>query len=72
MFTYEWLGRPSASGIPPVLRRSMLSSNSLNAAVAHAKTELKKKEDFAGGETYGVRIFNNDSVLVWAGNINDV
>ena len=71
MFTHEWLGRPSESGIPAVLRRSMLSSNSLKAAITHAKTELKKKETFAAGETYGVRIFNNDSVLVWTGNVND-
>jgi hypothetical protein len=72
MFTYEWLGRPSESGIPPVLRRSMLSSDSLKAAITHAKVELKKKEAVAAGETYSVRIFNNDSVLVWTGNINDV
>jgi hypothetical protein len=72
MFTYEWLGRASESGIPPVLRRSMLSSNNLKAAIAHAKTELKKKEVFAGGQTYGVRILNNDSILVWTGNIDDL
>jgi hypothetical protein len=74
MFTYEWLGMPTESGIPPVLRRSFLQSmDSLDAAVAYASAELKKKEVFAGGQqTYGIRIFNNDSILVWAGNINDV
>jgi hypothetical protein len=73
MFTYEWLGLPSESGIQPVLRRSTLSSNDLKAAIDHARTELKKKEVFAGGQqTYGIRVLNNDSVLVWIGSINDV
>jgi hypothetical protein len=72
MFTYEWLGRPSESGVPPVLRRSILSSDSLKAAITHAKIELRKKETFLPRETYGVRILNNDSILVWTGNINDV
>jgi hypothetical protein len=72
MFTYEWLGRPSESGVPPVLRRSTLSSDSLKAAIAHAKIELRKKETFTAHQTYGVRILDNDSILVWTGNINDV
>jgi hypothetical protein len=73
MFTYEWLGTPTESGIRPVLqRRSLQSTNSLKAAVAYAQTELKKKEVFARGQqTYGIRIFNNDSILVWTGNIDD-
>ncbi len=72
MFTYEWLGMPSESGIQPVLRRSALSSNSLKTAIAHARTELSKKEIFAGGQqTYGIRVLNNDSVLVWTGSVYD-
>jgi hypothetical protein len=73
MFTYEWLGTRTESGIRPVLqRRSSQSTNSLKAAVIYAQTELKKKEIFAGGQqTYGIRILNNDSILVWAENIDD-
>ncbi len=72
MFTYEWLGMPSESGIQPVLHRSMISSNNVKAVITHAKTELKKKENFANGQTYGVRIFDNNSILIWTGTINDV
>ena len=71
MFTYEWLGMPSESGIRPVLHRSMISSNDLKAVITRAETELKKKEIFASGQTYGVRILDNDSILVWAGNISE-
>ncbi len=71
MFTYEWLGMPSESGIQPVLHRSMISSNDLEAVIARAESELMKKETFASGQTYGVRILDNDSILVWAGNINE-
>ena len=31
----------------------------------------QKKEIFATGQTYGVRILDNNSVLVWTGNIDD-
>ena len=73
MFTYEWLGMPTESGIRPILqRRSLQSAENLKAAVAYAQTELKKKEVFARGQqTYGIRVLNNDSVLVWAENIDD-
>jgi hypothetical protein len=71
MFTYEWLGLPSESGIQPVLRRSTLSLRSIEVAIAHAKTELKKKEAYAGKQTYGIRVLNNHHVLVWTGNIED-
>ncbi len=71
MFTYEWLGMPSESGIQPVLHRSMISSNDLKAVITRAEAELKKKEIFASGQTYGVRILDNDSILVWTGNINE-
>jgi hypothetical protein len=73
MFTYEWLGIPTESGIPPVLRRfSLQSMDSLDAAVAYANAELKKKEVFASGQqTNGIRILNNDSILVWVGSVND-
>jgi len=55
MFTLEWLGLPSESGIQPVLQRSATSSH-LQAVIARAKNELQKKEIFATGQTYGVRI----------------
>ncbi len=73
MFTYEWLGMPTESGIRPILqRRSLQSAENLKAAVAYAQTELKKKEVFARGQqTYGIRVLDNDSVLVWAENIDD-
>ena len=71
MFTYEWLGLPSESGIQPVLHRSVTSSRNLQAVIAHAKTEVQKKEIFATGQTYGVRILDSDSVLVWTGNLDD-
>ena len=73
MFTYEWLARPSESGIPRVLDRSVTSSTSLKAAIADAKSVLRKENVFPPGKPkpYGVRILNNDSVLVWTGNIND-
>ena len=79
MFTYEWLGRPSESGIPPVLDRSILaelyasliSMADLETAIAHAKSLLERKVVFPAGQTYGVRILNNDSVLVWIGSADD-
>jgi hypothetical protein len=71
MFTYEWLGMPSESGIPPVLDRSVTSSSNLKAAIDHAKSVLKDKTVFPAGQTYGVRILDNDSVLVWTWDIND-
>ncbi len=73
MFTYEWLGMPSESGVPPVLERSLIPSTSIRAAITHAKSELKKKVIFpsSGQKTYGVRILDNDSILVWVGSIND-
>ena|SRR5271165_3276135 len=72
MFTYEWLGAPTESGIPRVLNRSISTSSNLKEAIAHAKTELKKKEFLRAGQTSGVRILNNESVLVWTRNIDDV
>ena len=71
MFTYEWLGLPSESGIQPVLHRSVTSSRNLQEVITRAKTELQNKEIFATGQTYGVRILDKDSVLVWTENIND-
>lgn len=71
MFTYEWLGRPSESGIPPVLDRSIISMTDLETAIAHAKSLLERKVVFPAGRTYGVRILNNDSVLVWIGSADD-
>lgn len=71
MFTCEWLGMPSESGIQPVLDRSVISSPSLKAAIADARSELKTKAIFPAGQTYGIRILNNDSVLVWTWNINE-
>ncbi len=62
MYTYEWLGVPSQSGIRPILDRSVNS---------HAKSVLKEKTPFPVGPTYGVRILNNDSVLVWAWDVSD-
>ena len=44
MFTFEWLGRPSESGIQPVLHRSVTSSRNLQAVIAHAKNELQKSQ----------------------------
>jgi len=74
MFTYEWLGRPSERGIPRVVDRSVTSSTSLKAAIADAKSVLRKENVFPPGEPkpYGVRILNNDNILVWHGNIDDV
>jgi hypothetical protein len=72
MFTYEWLGMPSPSGILPVLDRSVTASTSLKAAITDAKSQLKKKAIFPAGQTYGVRILNNNSVLVWAWDIDGV
>ena len=69
MFTYEWLGMPSESGIQPVLHRSMILSNDLKAVITRAEGQLKK-ETLASGQTYRVRILDNDSILVWTGNIN--
>ena len=69
MFTLEWLGLPSESGIQPVLHHSVTSSRNLQAVIAHAKTELQKKEIFATGHTYVVRILDNNSVLVWTGTL---
>jgi hypothetical protein len=71
MFTLEWLGLPSESGIQPVLHRSVTSSRNLHAVIAHAKDELQKKEIFVNGHTYGIRILDNNSVLVWTGNIDE-
>jgi len=71
MFTYEWLGMPTESGIPRVLGRSMTSEANLNAAIAHAKELLKSPVALSAGEPYGIRVLNNDSVLVWTGNIGD-
>jgi hypothetical protein len=72
MFTYQWLGRSTESGVPPILDQSTISSKSLETAIAHAKHQLKKKIVFAAGETYSVRVFDNNSVLVWVGNIDNV
>jgi hypothetical protein len=72
MFTLQWLGMASQSGIQPVLHRSMIQSNDVRAAIVRAKDELKKKETFAKGQTYAVRVLDNESVLVWTGTIHDV
>jgi hypothetical protein len=71
MFTYELLGIPSESGIPRVLDRSMTPETDLKAAIAQAKMLLKRRTILPAGEPYGIRILDNDSVLVWTGNIND-
>jgi hypothetical protein len=71
MFTYEWLGMPSESGIPRVLDRSMTAATDLEAAIAHAKSVLASKIVFPAGEPYGVRILNSDSVLVWTGSADN-
>jgi hypothetical protein len=71
VFTFEWLGRPSESGIPKILNRSMTSQTSPKAAIAHAKELLKSQTTLPTGTPYGVRVLNNDSVLVWTGNIDD-
>ena len=71
MFTLEWLGLPSESGIQRVLHRSVTSSRNLQTVIAHAKTELQKKEIFATGHTFGVRILDSNSVLVWNGTIDE-
>ena len=71
MFTFEWLGRPSESGIQPVLHRSVTSSRNLQAVIARAKNELQKKEIFTTGQAYGIRVLDNNSVLVWTGNIDN-
>jgi hypothetical protein len=71
MFTYEWLGMPTESGIPRVLGRSMTSEANLTAAIARAKELLKSPIALSAGEPYGIRVLNNDSVLVWTGNVGD-
>ncbi len=71
MYTYEWLGVPSQSGIRPILDRSVNCSPDLKSAISHAKSVLKEKTPFPVGPTYGVRILNNDSVLVWAWDVSD-
>jgi hypothetical protein len=73
MFTYEWLARPSESGVPRVLDRSVTSTSNLQAAIADAKSVLRKENTFPTGKTkpYGVRILNSDSILVWAGNVDN-
>ena len=71
MFTYELLSMPTESGIHRVLGRSMASGTDLKAAIAQAKTLLKSQSVLSGGETFAIRILDNDSILVWTGNIND-
>jgi hypothetical protein len=73
MFTYEWLARPSESGVPRVLDRSVTSTSNLQAAIADAKSVLRKENIYPTGKTkpYGVRILNSDSILVWAGNVDN-
>ena len=71
MFTYEWLGLPTESGIQPVLDRSATLTNSLTTAVDQAKMQLNRKSIFRAGEICGVRIFDYNHTLVWAGNISD-
>ncbi len=72
MFTYEVLGMPTESGIPRVLDRSMTSETDLKAAIVQAKILLKNPVAFRAGEPYGIRILDNDSVLVWTGHIDDL
>lgn len=71
MFTYELLGMPTESGIHRVLNRSMTSETDLDIAIVQAKNLLKTQAVLVAGEPYAIRILNNDSVLVWTGNINN-
>ncbi len=71
VFTYEWLGMPTESGIPRVMERSMTSGTDSKAAIAHAKNLLRSRIPLPAGEPYGIRILDNDSVLIWSGNIYD-
>jgi hypothetical protein len=71
MFTYEWLGMPSDSGLSPVIDRSVTTMTSQQKAIAHAKALLKGPSTFPAGKPYAVRVLNNDSILIWTGTIYD-
>ncbi len=71
MFTYEWLGLPTESGIRKVIDRSVLSTADPKTAIAHAKDLLKGPVTFLGKKPNAVRVLNNDSVLVWTGTVDD-
>ncbi len=71
MFTYEWLGMPSESGTSRVIDRSMTSMTDTKAAVAHAKHLLKGPVTSPAGKPYAVRVFDNNSILIWTGTIHD-
>ena len=71
MFTYEWLGMPSESGLSHVIDRSLTSMTSQQKAIAHAKALLRGPATFPAGKPYAVRVLNNDSILIWTGTIYD-
>ena len=71
VFTYEWLGIPTESGIPRIIDRSVTSTTDPKTAIAHAKHLLKGTTTFLGKKPYAVRVFDNDSVLVWTGTADD-
>ena len=71
MFTYEWLGMPSESGLSRVIDRSVTSATSPKKAIAHAKALLRDAATFPAGKPYAVRVLNNDSILIWTGTIHD-
>jgi hypothetical protein len=71
MFTYEWLGMPSESGLSPVIDRSVMTITSQEKAIAHAKALLREPGTFPRGKPYAVRVLNNDSILIWTGTIYD-
>jgi hypothetical protein len=71
MFTYEWLGMPSESGIRPVFYRSVTWSRSPTAAIAHAKNLLKGPVTFPTGKPHAVRVLDKDSILIWTGTAHD-
>jgi len=71
MFTYEWLGMPSESGLSRVIDRSVTSATSQEKAIAHAKALLRDMATFPAGKPHAVRVLNNDSILIWTGTIHD-
>ena len=71
MFTYEWLGMPTESGLSRVIDRSVISATSQKKAIAHAKALLRDAATFRTGKPYAVRVLNNDSILIWTGTIHD-
>jgi len=62
---------PTESGVRRVLNRSTTPETDLKIAIAQAKNLLKSQIAFPAGEPYAIRVFDNASVLVWIGNIDD-